>query len=63
MVNLYFSVFFGLADVKSKIRLYVGGKLCIPVIDFIFVSCFIVPNSCLFNGFDGNNVLYCSYCV
>lgn len=63
MVYLYFSIFFGLAGARSKIHLYVGGKLCIPVIDFIFVSCYIVPNSCLLNGFDGKNALYCSYCV
>lgn len=57
MVDLYFSVFFGLVDVRSKIHLYVGGKFCISVIDFIFISCLIVPNFCLFNGFDGNHAL------
>lgn len=53
----------GLADAGSKINLYVGNKLCIPVIDFIFISYCTIPDSYLSDGFDGSKVLYCCYCV
>lgn len=50
----YICAFSGLADSGSEIHLYVGDKLCIPVIDFIVISYFRVPDACLSDGFDGS---------
>lgn len=43
----YICALSGLADAGSKIHLNVDDKLCVPVIDFIFISYCTVSDSCL----------------
>lgn len=54
----YICALSGLADAGSKIHLYVGDKLCVPIVDFIFISYCPVPDSCFSDGIEGSKAPY-----